>query len=276
LALQELPVSEAIALVDRLLEEGRPFTFSNFARFDSEGYAGSRTPEWTAWTTRVASVVRQHLTESSAAAALLKKAEADYFIYFKPTDFPPLLANYLGALELAREALNEDSFGELRQRETAIAPQDLTNKVFIVHGHDEAAKNELEILLRDMGLDPVVLHRQADQGKTIIEKFEAHADVGYAFVLLTPDEVAYLADDEDKADDQRIKEKRARPNVIWEFGYFVGHLGRHRTCCLYRGGVALPSDLDGLIYKPFAKSVEEVAWGIQKELRAAGYKLAPG
>src|SRR5690606_619924 len=113
---------------------------------------------------------------------------------------------------------------ELLKKEHAIAPFNLTNKVFIVHGHDETAKNELEILVREMGLEPIVLHRQADEGRTIIEKFEAHADVGFAFIMLTPDEVAYLAKEETLTDEQRTKEYRARPNVIWEFGYFVGRL----------------------------------------------------
>src|SRR5690606_12268485 len=136
-----------------------------------------------------------------------------------------------------------DKFNELRKRNEALSPLDLSNKVFIVHGHDDNSKTELEILLRDMGLDPVILHRQIDGGMTIIEKFEANADVGYAFVILTPDEVAYLASEEGTVDADCKKERRARPNVIWEFGYFVGRLGRKRTCCLYNGDVVLPSDL---------------------------------
>jgi len=61
--------------------------------------------------------------------------------------------------------------------------------------------------------------------------------------------------------------------VIFEFGYFVGKLGRPRVCCLYKGDVTLPSDIDGLLYKKFNKSVEEVAYSITKELRASGYRL---
>lgn len=149
-----------------------------------------------------------------------------------------------------------------------------SKKVFVVHGHDEVAKTNLEVFLHEIGLEPIVLHRQADEGLTVIEKFEKHADVGYAFVLLTPDEVAYLAKDEPVDDSQRKKEKRARPNVIFEFGYFVGRLGRSRVCCVYTGDVTLPSDLNGLIYKRFEKSIEEVAYSIMKDLKAAGYDVA--
>lgn len=149
----------------------------------------------------------------------------------------------------------------------------MTNKVFIVHGHDDSAKSELEIVLTEMGLEPIVLHRQADAGRTIIEKFEDHADVGFAFILLTPDEVAYLSADEAKDDSLRSKEYRARPNVIFEFGYFVGRLGRARTCCIYKNPVSLPSDVNGLIYKRFERSIEEIAYSISKELKNAGYAL---
>lgn len=147
-------------------------------------------------------------------------------------------------------------------------------KVFVVHGHDDTAKTNLEVFLREIGLEPIVLHRQADEGLTIIEKFEKHADVGYAFILLTPDEIAYIRSDDAKPDAERNKEFRARPNVIFEFGYFVGKLGRSKVCCLYTGNVTLPSDLSGIIYKKYESSIEEVAYSILKDLKASGYKAA--
>jgi predicted nucleotide-binding protein len=149
----------------------------------------------------------------------------------------------------------------------------VTNRVFIVHGHDEVSKSELEIFLREVGLEPIVLHRQADQGRTIIEKFEQHSDVSYAFILLTPDEVAHLKSDENKPDSERKVENRARQNVIFEFGYFVGKLGRSKVCCLYTGDVTLPSDVSGVIYKRFINKISEVAYEIIKELKASGYHI---
>jgi predicted nucleotide-binding protein len=154
------------------------------------------------------------------------------------------------------------------------APPSHSKKVFVVHGHDEVAKTNLEVFLHEIGLEPVVLHRQADEGMTVIEKFEKHSDVGYAFILLTPDEIAYLKADAGKPDGQRKKENRARPNVIFEFGYFVGKLGRARVCCLYTGDVALPSDVHGMIYKKFGNRIDEVAYSIIKDLKASGYAIA--
>jgi predicted nucleotide-binding protein len=131
----------------------------------------------------------------------------------------------------------------------------------------------VESFIHHIGLEPVVLHRQPDKGRTIIEKFEQHSDVGYAFILLTPDDVAYTRDQESLDDTLRKKEIRARQNVIFEFGYFVGKLGRNRVCCIYKEGVDIPSDLGGLTYKKVDDSVDPQAFSIIKELQAAGYKL---
>lgn len=149
-----------------------------------------------------------------------------------------------------------------------------TKKVFVVHGHDEIAKTNLEVFLSEIGLEPIVLHRQADEGQTVIEKFEKHSDVGYAFILLTPDEIAYIKSDDSKTDSERKKEFRARPNVIFEFGYFVGKLGRSRVCCLYTGDVSLPSDVSGMIYKKYTTKIDEVAYSVIKDLKASGYEIA--
>ncbi len=159
-------------------------------------------------------------------------------------------------------------------QQEGLPSQPRSKKVFVVHGRDEVAKTSLEVFLHEIGLEPVVLHRQADEGMTIIEKFEKHSEVGYAFILLTPDEIAYLSTEEEKPDTDRQKESRARPNVIFEFGYFVGKLGRSRVCCLYTGNVSLPSDVSGMIYKRYEKSIEEVAYSVIKDLKASGYGIA--
>ena len=98
-----------------------------------------------------------------------------------------------------------------------------TDKVFVVHGRDDGTKQTIARFLETLGLKPVVLHEQANIGRTIIEKFEEHAQVGFAVVLLTPDDVGAFRDDKNK------QKPRARQNVIFEFGYFIGKLGRKRV-----------------------------------------------
>jgi predicted nucleotide-binding protein len=91
--------------------------------------------------------------------------------------------------------------------------------------------------------------------------------------LLTPDEIAYTIDQEKIPDSDRKKEYRARPNVIFEFGYFVSKLGRNRVCALHKGNVAIPSDLSGFIYKKVDTNVEEIGFALIKELKTAGLKI---
>ena len=108
---------------------------------------------------------------------------------------------------------------------------------------------------------PIILHEQADSGRTIIEKFEAHAsDAGFAVILLTADDVG-------KAKDGTRESARARQNVILEFGFFIGRLGRSRVVALYEHGVELPSDILGVLYKPLAGN-----WHTElaRELQVAG------
>jgi len=173
----------------------------------------------------------------------------------------------------------------------------LSNKVFIVHGRNHDPMEELEILLENLGLDPVVLHKQPSGSRTIVEKLEKYSDVGYAFVILTPDDTGISRTDETYVTLTQNLEKfpppaygridyrpmiaklretlllRARQNVILEFGYFMGLLGRDRVCCLYKGDVELPSDMHGIVYIPFKESVNEVRDKIVKELKAASYRL---
>lgn len=143
-------------------------------------------------------------------------------------------------------------------------------KVFVVHGRDHELKNDVEVFLTEVGLEPIVLHRQPDGGLTVIEKFEENADVSYALVLLTPDDVLLEASDIDKPEAERNLLLRARQNVIFELGYFVAKLGRSNVSYIYKEGVELPSDLSGLIYKKVNKTIEEVGYALIKELRNAG------
>jgi predicted nucleotide-binding protein len=117
--------------------------------------------------------------------------------------------------------------------------------------------------LRRAGLNPIILHEQANGGKTIIEKFEKHAGVaGFAVVLLTSDDVGGPSADQ--------LQSRARQNVIGEMFWFAGKLGRSHVCALRKGDVELPSDFAGVVYTPVD---DRGAWktDLLKELQAAGY-----
>lgn len=117
-----------------------------------------------------------------------------------------------------------------------------SKRVFVIHGRNDEPKQSVARFLEKIGLKPVILHEQPDSGQTIIEKFENYADVGFAVVLLTPDDVGSL-----RGEESNLK-PRARQNVIFELGYFTSRLGRQRVHILTQGEVEIPTDYAGILY----------------------------
>lgn len=142
-----------------------------------------------------------------------------------------------------------------------------TNKVFIVYGHDVECREQLELLLRRMKLEPVILQNLPIAGDTIIEKLEQNIDVRYACVLLTPDDEGH------PAGSTKEKKYRARQNVILELGMFLVRLGRKRVAILHKGNLELPSDISGLIYIKFNRRVDEIKERLGAELQEAGFPI---
>jgi hypothetical protein len=149
---------------------------------------------------------------------------------------------------------------EQDQRIVRVLPE--TFRVFIVHGHDGENALRVQRLLKDRwGLDPVILADQPSQGRSIIEKFEDEAgSCAFAFVLLTPDDLVGKPE---------AGYRQARPNVLFELGWFYGRLGRARVCLVYKRGTNIPSDLAGIGRVEFSDHVEECALALEDELRAA-------
>jgi predicted nucleotide-binding protein len=144
-----------------------------------------------------------------------------------------------------------------------------SRKIFIVHGHDTELKLELRNFLRDLDFEPIILHERPDGGKTIYSKLLGEAsDVGYAFILLSPDDRGGKADTDEFM-------PRARQNVVFEHGLFTGHLSPERVCAIVRKSVEIPSDLHGVVYKQVADgaSLTSIALDLARELRAAGYDI---
>lgn len=139
------------------------------------------------------------------------------------------------------------------------------HRVFIVHGHDEAPKEAVARFITKIGLEPVILHEQANRGMTIVEKLEANGNVGYAVVLLTPD-------DRGRGGSEEEEKPRARQNVILELGYFLGRLGRERVMAILQGEVEIPSDYMGVVYTQFD---DGGAWRqrLARELQTASYEI---
>lgn len=133
--------------------------------------------------------------------------------------------------------------------------------IFIVHGHDKEMKLEVkDYVSSELKLNPIVLNDLPNEGKTIIEKFEFYSKTTeFAIILLSPDDVG--------GKDTNTLRKRARQNVLFEFGYFVSMLGRDKVFALLKDEVEKPSDIDGVLYIPFNNDWK---FSLLKELKHAG------
>jgi predicted nucleotide-binding protein len=185
---------------------------------------------------------------------------------------PCILGTAHGSIESAKKALRNGAFDYLEKpydRETLlkIVRQAILNKnVFVVHGHDDGTKDSVARFLEKLNLRPIILHEQPNEGMTIIEKFEYHSKAGFAVVLLTSDDIGYARNK------PKEKKPRARQNVIFELGYFIGALGRNKVCALYKDGVEIPTDYQGILYVPVDSGGN---WRLQlaKEIKKAGMAI---
>jgi len=140
---------------------------------------------------------------------------------------------------------------------------ELSQKIFVVHGRDGEPREAVARFLQKLGLEPVILHEQPNKGRALITKFnDVASDIGFAIILMTPDDVGGL--------DESEQHRRARQNVIFELGFFIGKLGNERVAALVSNEVERPSDFEGVVYIPI-----EGDWRLPlcKELREAGYDI---
>lgn len=137
--------------------------------------------------------------------------------------------------------------------------------IFVVYGHDTAARTQLEAMLRRWGLNPIILDQLTSGGKTIIEKLESvRGDASFAVILATPDDQGHRAEHPEEI------AYRARQNVVLELGMMLSVLGRDRVAILLKDQKAMerPSDIQGLIYIPFKEDVSEIALPLAKEVHS--------
>lgn len=230
--------------------------------------SGYDSPDFKAWITRVESFILEQYG-----------AGTPEYTAFHKCKIVPYTSN-LSMTSAEYDELNRDSFLTLKEhlmmymdrmqiQETECVDKSQVqtclnyNKVFIVHGHDGELKHAVARTIEKQGLQAIILSEQANKGKTIIEKFEEHSDVGGAICLFTADDVGKAA--KTKATEQ----PRARQNVVFEAGYFMGKLGRDHVVMVCEDGIEIPSDLSGVVYT--GKNNWE--FDMLKELKAMGYVI---
>ena len=258
------------SLLKRLIDEANVIAPS-ISHFDKDRHHGRVTDEnldfdsLVSWEVEAKAILNQLSVSNSSVFADLHKNYTEIKKESKKWHSKSVLVHRIRQLLIGALALLDSPLLEKDSHESPKVTKKSNNKVFIVHGHDEAARETVARFVEKLELTPIILHEQASVGKTIIEKLEAHAEVGYAIVLLTPD------DEGRKKNEVNFKD-RARQNVILELGYFIGKLSRENVCALHKGSVEIPSDYLGVLFVPFDDSG---GWqlNLAKEMKAAGLKI---
>jgi predicted nucleotide-binding protein len=222
------------------------------------------------WKTRTVDLLRQHV-HPAEADRLDSKRKMSFLIGDPFGNLVEETRMYAGFLTALDEELRNHPESVLKaalpvtdESRTITAPGPPAGALlFIVHGRDELNLLRLKTLLRERwNLESLVLSAQAGRGRTLIEKFEEEAQRStFAFVLITPDDLIQTSDG---------GYAQARPNVLFELGWFYGRLGRERVCILFQKGAKLHSDLDGISRVEFTSSIEEKLEEIERELITAG------
>lgn len=152
----------------------------------------------------------------------------------------------------------------------AITPAYEKTKIFVVHGHDTSALEQLELVLRRLGLDPYILQNNDGESKTLIEALEQqiYKEAAFGIVLLTADDYGYP-----KSKTDADRQPRTRQNVILELGMVLASLGRDRMVLLKKGALELPTDVNGVIYLEFNDHVKEVAVKLATRMKGAGIQI---
>jgi len=171
--------------------------------------------------------------------------------------------NWINLIETMIEEIQ--SFPSEREVAQTSVTETQNRKIFIVHGHDDEMVQATARLIIQLDFEPVILREQPNQGRTIIEKFEDYADVPFAIVLFSPDDLG-------KATDEDSLKPRPRQNVVFELGFFIGKLGRNKVVVLHKvvENFEMLSDFQGVIFEPFKDGWE---FKIAKEIKAAGFKV---
>jgi predicted nucleotide-binding protein len=170
-----------------------------------------------------------------------------------------------GVKQIAENGHNDENSQELKNASHF-------SEIFIVHGHDHTIRDTVALYVTQFGLKPIILADKASGGKTLIEKLEEYRQVQYAIILLTPDDTGCTKEESEQTNKPVELKTRARQNVIFELGLFIGWLGRERVCPIVKTIEELPSDYLGIVYVPYDING---AWKLHlvRELGKAGYNI---
>ena len=259
----QIPPDKGIVLVERQIEAGAKINAGSFIQDDDYRSWENTTENYLVKAFGMNHSNVEQFRELGRVWAVPFDAGVEFWQKHYRNSLNSQLVRLRAYVEQLKTELELSSPATLGSMETASANQP-SKKVFVVHGHNDAIREACARFLEHLDLEPIILHEQPNAGRTIIEKFQDYTDVGFAVVLLTADDKGGT-----KSSDPTTLQPRARQNVIFELGFFIGKLGRSKVCALYESGVELPSDYNGVLFTPL-DTVGNWKFQLCREIKAAG------
>lgn len=218
-----------------------------------------------AWKMKVSRFLIKTFGEKSHEYEYFQHTSFSLGVYTLSTPDSAFVEACTNGLRITRDVLStylDEMEEELPKRNIKAKVSTNFSKVFIVHGHDGELKEAVARLIEQQSIETIILSNKTNEGKTIIEKIEHYSDVSAAICLFT-------ADDKGKAKSEKSLSDRARQNVVFEAGYFMGKLGRNRMVIVAESNVELPSDMSGMVY------TNKSDWKVEvlKELKSMGFAI---
>lgn len=141
---------------------------------------------------------------------------------------------------------------------TSDANKERPDRVFISHGRSSDWMEVQAYIEKDLAISTLELAQEPNQGRTILQKLAEESDkCSFAVVVMTGDDAV-------DSDAPRVRE-----NVMHEIGFFQGKYGLPSVCLLHEEGVSVPTNIHGVVYVPFPKSLVSASFGVMsRELRA--------
>ncbi len=125
------------------------------------------------------------------------------------------------------------------------------NQVLVLSSSETQLQNQLSNLLHEMGIEGMMFQR-GTAADAIVGFLEQYPTVKYAYYLYNPDDIN---------------------SAMFELGYLIGKVGSGRVCCIHQKDDAPPKGIPGIIYKEIVVKLEEISFGLIKDLKAAGYTV---
>ena len=132
------------------------------------------------------------------------------------------------------------------------APASNGKQVYVLSSSETELQNQLTTFLKEINIDPIVFKR-GEAIDAIIAFLDKNPNVKYAYYLFNAEDIN---------------------NAMFELGYLVGKVGTNRIVCIHKKDDAPPKSIPGITYKEIIVRLEEISFGLIKDLKAAGYSVS--